>query len=110
MLRRLRLDQGVTLVSLSYDSGVAPGTISRIERNKRVGQIWTLEALFAVLGYEIEAFPISRDLPPSVLSARGNASLGQEQHLSLLRVGTVGRRVQAPNPSEHRSRVRPQAV
>ena len=51
-LRRLRREQALTLVELGERSGVADGTISRLENEHRPARLSTVRKLAEALGVE----------------------------------------------------------
>jgi len=55
-IKKLRLNQGLTLEELAEKSGCTPGFISQLERNQAVPSITTLFAIAEVIGVKVKDF------------------------------------------------------
>ena len=68
LLRKLRVEQGVTQRRLASKTGVNRNTLGNIERGVRVGDINTMETLLKFLGYELDALVV-KNKPPEEKSS-----------------------------------------
>tara|TARA_R100001377_G_scaffold4594_1_gene2619 strand:- start:192 stop:446 length:255 start_codon:yes stop_codon:yes gene_type:complete len=62
VIKKLRNEQGITLMELSLRTDITQSYLSRIENGKHTVSIAKLDKILKALGYQLEIVPIEKDV------------------------------------------------
>ena len=62
VLKKLRNEQGITLMELSLRTGVTQSYLSRIENGRHTVSVAKLDKILETLGHQLEIVPLEKDV------------------------------------------------
>ena len=62
VLKKLRNEQGLTLMELSLRTGVTQSYLSRIENGRHTVSVAKLDKILETLGHQLEIVPLEKDV------------------------------------------------
>ena len=62
VLKKLRNEQGITLMELSLRTNITQSYLSRIENGKHTVSVTKLDKILKALGHQLEIVPVEKDV------------------------------------------------